>query len=271
MEKRTTVTSVFAISIILLVGCAQRNNPAPVDSVYRGKSIFDFSPNSLTAPEYVVEKGDTLYSIAFRAGIDFKDLARFNQISPPYAIFPGQKIRLNKSYKAKSNKNVISKKQKDIKRSEKKVEQAKKQEYVKQGKQNVTKGKSEGSFDLKKWRWPANGKIIARFSHKELGNKGLEIAGQRGDPIFAANSGKVVYAGKALRGYGNLIIIKHSDDYLSAYAHNQRIRVQEKDWIMAGQHIADMGDSDADQVKLRFEIRYRGSTVDPERFLPTNR
>ena len=248
--------------------CAQRGAPAPVDSVYRGKSIFDFEPNSLNQATYQVKKGDTLYSIAFRAGVDFKKLATENHIRPPYSIFPGQTLRLRPANKANGSKNSNPSKQNNITKSEKKVATAQKQEYLKIGKQNVKKVNNTIGFDLGNWRWPATGKIIARFSNAELGNKGLEIAGKRGDPIYAANSGKVVYAGKALRGYGNLIIIKHSDDYLSAYAHNQVNRVEEQDWIAVGQHIADMGDTDTDEVKLRFEVRFRGSTVDPERFLP---
>ncbi|WP_016957902.1 peptidoglycan DD-metalloendopeptidase family protein [Catenovulum agarivorans] len=256
------------ITSLCLSACAQRTGPAPVDSVYRGKSIFDFEPNSLQQSKYTVVKGDTLYSIAFRAGVEFIQLARQNNIKPPYAIFPGQTLVLNKSHNSKGSKKLSPSKQIDISKSEKKVATASKQEYLKSGKQNVNKVKNPIGFDLGSWRWPASGKIVARFSNAELGNKGLEIAGKRGDPIYAANSGKVVYAGKALRGYGNLIIIKHSDDYLSAYAHNQVNRVKEQDWITVGQHIADMGDTDTDEVKLRFEVRFRGSTVDPEKFLP---
>ncbi|EWH08672.1 lipoprotein NlpD [Catenovulum agarivorans DS-2] len=269
MRITTAPNSIIVIlACLCIVACAQRSGPAPVDSVYRGKSIFDFEPNSLNQSSYTVVRGDTLYSIAFRAGVDFKSLAVQNNISAPYAIYPGQTLILRKSHDQKRSKKTKSSKQNVISKAEKKVATAKEQEYLKRGKQNVTKVKNPIGFDLGSWRWPARGKIIARFSNAELGNKGLEIAGKRGDPIYAANSGKVVYAGRALRGYGNLIIIKHSDDYLSAYAHNQVIRVKEQDWITVGQHIADMGDTDTDEVKLRFEVRFRGSTVDPEKFLP---
>lgn len=256
------------IASICLSACAQRTGPAPVDSVYRGKSIFDFEPNSLTQANYTVIKGDTLYSISFRSGVELKQLARQNNIKPPYSIFPGQTLLLHKSSNPKGSKKQNPSKQIIISKPEKKVATESNQEYLKTRKQNVNKINNPIGFDLGSWRWPASGKIVARFSNAELGNKGLEIAGKRGDPIYAANSGKVVYAGKALRGYGNLIIIKHSDDYLSAYAHNQVNRVKEQDWITVGQHIADMGDTDTDEVKLRFEVRFRGSTVDPERFLP---
>lgn len=264
---------IIVLTCLVLLSCAQRQSPAPVNSVYKGKSIHDFQPGSLKQTQYKVRRGDTLYSIAFRAGQDFRQLAKLNKISEPYSIYPGQMIKLELS-----NKTIVSNQKKkwnkkNTKVVEKKLDNKKRQEYVvKQGKQNVTKNKLENnqfaSFNLSNWQWPANGRVIARFSYKELGNKGLDITGNKGEPIHAANSGKVVYAGNALRGYGNLIIIKHSDDYLSAYAHNKIIRVKEKDWIKVGQHIADMGDTDTDRVKLRFEIRYKGNTVNPEKFLP---
>jgi lipoprotein NlpD len=116
--------------------------------------------------------------------------------------------------------------------------------------------------------WPADGEIVEQFSLREQGNKGLDIANQAGTTIVAAAEGKVVYTGDALRGFGNLIIIKHSDDYLTAYAHTQQILVKEQEVVKAGQKIALMGKSGTDRVKLHFEIRYRGRSVDPQRFLP---
>ncbi|GAA5218419.1 peptidoglycan DD-metalloendopeptidase family protein [Corallincola platygyrae] len=124
---------------------------------------------------------------------------------------------------------------------------------------------------VSRWRWPSKGKVISWFNSKEQGTKGIDFAGKKGDPIYAAADGKVVYSGSALRGYGQLIIIKHSEDYLSAYAHNSRLRVKEQQWVRAGQHIADMGSSGAERVKLHFEIRYRGASVNPTRYLPKKR
>jgi lipoprotein NlpD len=111
------------------------------------------------------------------------------------------------------------------------------------------------------------GPILAKFSSQEHGNKGLDIGGALGTPVKAAAAGQVVYAGNALRGYGNLIIIKHNDDFLSAYAHNHRLLVKERESVAAGQTIAEMGNSDADRIQLHFEIRYRGKSVDPLRYL----
>ena len=110
--------------------------------------------------------------------------------------------------------------------------------------------------------------LVSRFNPGEMGNKGIDISGRRGQPVVAAASGRVVYAGNALRGYGNLVIIKHNDDYLSAYAHNDVLRVTEQQVVKAGQIIADMGNSESSKVQLHFEIRYKGQSVDPVRFLP---
>lgn len=118
------------------------------------------------------------------------------------------------------------------------------------------------------WRWPTDGKIIDNFSAAEGGNKGIDIAGSRGQPVVATASGRVVYAGNALRGYGNLIIIKHNDDYLSAYAHNDSMLVREQQEVKAGQKIATMGSTGTSSVRLHFEIRYKGKSVNPLRYLP---
>lgn len=116
------------------------------------------------------------------------------------------------------------------------------------------------------WIWPANGKTIGTFS--EGGNKGVDIAGKAGDAVIAAGDGKVVYSGTGLRGYGKLVIIKHNNTYLSAYAHNQNILVKEGQSVTKGQKIAEMGNTDADQVKLHFEVRRSGKPVDPLKYLP---
>ncbi|MGM3174736.1 murein hydrolase activator NlpD [Dickeya lacustris] len=118
------------------------------------------------------------------------------------------------------------------------------------------------------WRWPTDGKVIDSFSASEGGNKGIDIAGSRGQSVIATASGRVVYSGNALRGYGNLIIIKHNDDYLSAYAHNETMLVREQQEVKAGQQIATMGSTGTSSVRLHFEIRYKGKSVNPLRFLP---
>lgn len=117
------------------------------------------------------------------------------------------------------------------------------------------------------WTWPASGKVLAGFD--EARNKGLTIGGQAGDPVLAAADGRIVYAGSGLRGYGNLVIIKHNATYLTAYAHNRTLLVKEDEAVRRGQKIAEMGSSDADQVNLHFEIRKQGKPMDPARLLPT--
>ena len=116
------------------------------------------------------------------------------------------------------------------------------------------------------WIWPTNGALLAGFD--EVKNKGLDIGGKAGDPIVASGDGRVVYAGAGLRGYGNLIILKHNNTFLTAYAHNQTLLVKEDQSVRRGQKIAEMGSSDADRVKLHFEIRRQGKPVDPAKYLP---
>ncbi|EIY7877755.1 peptidoglycan DD-metalloendopeptidase family protein [Salmonella enterica] len=118
------------------------------------------------------------------------------------------------------------------------------------------------------WVWPANGKVILPYSTAEGGNKGIDIAGARGTPVYAAGAGKVVYVGNQLRGYGNLIMIKHNEDYITAYAHNDTMLVNNGQSVKAGQKIATMGSTDAASVRLHFQIRYRATAIDPLRYLP---
>lgn len=127
---------------------------------------------------------------------------------------------------------------------------------------------ASGSTAITGWRWPTDGKIIDNFSAAEGGNKGVDISGSRGQSILATANGRVVYAGNALRGYGNLIIIKHNDDYLSAYAHNDTMLVREQQEVRAGQKIATMGSTGTSTTRLHFEIRYKGKSVNPLRYLP---
>jgi lipoprotein NlpD len=192
----------------------------------------------------VVVAGDTLYGLAEELGVDFKELARWNNIPPPYTIRSGQVLRTTPPGSATQS-----------------------------GRTRSSTGKPSSSprhrstAGVGSWVWPANGPIVRRFSARGT-NKGLDIGGRRGAAVHAAAPGKVVYKGSGLRGYGQLIIIKHNRDFLSAYAHSDRIYVEEGDVIKRGQKIAAMGSSGTDQVKLHFEIRYRGSPVDPLKYLP---
>jgi lipoprotein NlpD len=131
-----------------------------------------------------------------------------------------------------------------------------------------TSNSANNTTPVSSWLWPVNGKIIDNFSLSDGGNKGIDVAGTRGQPILATADGRVVYAGNALRGYGNLIIIKHNDDYLSAYAHNDTMLVREQQQVTAGQKIATMGSTGTSSARLHFEIRYKGKSVNPLRYLP---
>jgi lipoprotein NlpD len=267
---------------INLVACSSRDKPAPVVTVYGSTPLKNSVKNSINTDEYTVRSGETLYSIAWRANSDVRQIAKLNKISPPYNIYSGQKLFLvsknkGKSVKASRSKDSSKKQTKSSNHTSTKVVKntiasSKKQAYG----ENVSKKKivrshspvSNFSQKISHWKWPVKGKIIAKFSSKVQGNKGIDIAGRRGTKIRSAASGKVVYAGSALRGYGKLIIIKHNDDYLSAYAHNDKILVKEQQYIKSGDVIAKMGNSGSQRVMLHFEVRFRGKSVDPLKYLP---
>jgi lipoprotein NlpD len=271
-KKLTSVS--FLLLLFLLASCSSSHKPAPVVDVQGSVPLSKRVKSSLKGREYIVRKGETLYSIAWRANLDVASLASFNQLSSPYQIFPGQKIFLaKKSTKASENvahlESVQNQKQKRVKKP---VASSKKQAYgknVRGQKVNKKTSTNGGTFSqkIKHWAWPAKGKVIEGFSTAKQGNKGINIAGRRGDSVRSTADGKVVYAGDALRGYGQLVIVKHNDDYLSAYAHNDRLLVKEQQLVKAGQIIARMGDTDAERVMLHFEVRFRGKSVNPMKYL----
>ena len=216
-----------------------------------------------------VQTGDTLYSIAWESGRDYRDLARWNRIAPPYLIKPGQKLRLfppagadqasrppPKTPPPASGQHAAAEKTPD-----------KKKTAVEKPRAPAKTPAPAGAARQIDWSWPAEGALLERYSENGP-NKGIDIAGRKGQPILAAATGQVVYQGGGLRGYGQLIIIKHNADFLSAYAHCDRIYVKEGNVIKRGQKIADMGSTGADRAKLHFEVRYRGAPVDPQDYLP---
>ena len=196
---------------------------------------------------HTVRSGETLYSIAFNAGLDYQTLARWNGIRSPYVIRAGQRLKLVPPARNLS-KNTAS--------------PAKKTQTPERKSSTLAKATSQSG-----WIWPVKGPILKRFSTKS-GNKGIDIGGKNGRGIRAAAGGKVVYAGSGLRGYGKLIIVKHDDVYLSAYAHNSKLLVEDGTAVSKGQQIALMGDTGTDRVKLHFEIRQRGKPVNPLNYLP---
>lgn len=267
------------LCILVISGCSSRNSPAPVVESKTPISLNNSSTASINGTVYRVKKGETLYSIAWRANTDIRTLAKLNNLSAPYKIFPDQKLLLvRNSTQASSNKPSAKKSTKSSgitssKEIKKPIASNKKPAYggVVSGQKTSKKPTSKAttfSQKIREWRWPASGKVISTFSTALQGNKGIDIAGRRGDKIRVAASGTVVYAGNALRGYGNLIIVKHNDDYLSAYAHNDKILVKEDQVVNVGDVIGRMGDTDAKRVMLHFEVRFRGKSVNPQKYLP---
>ncbi|REL30465.1 peptidoglycan DD-metalloendopeptidase family protein [Thalassotalea euphylliae] len=267
------------VSLLVLSACSTRNTPAPVVESRSTVSVQTQTPASIKSSSYTVRKGETLYSIAWRANSDVRTIAKLNRLLPPYRIFPGQKLKISgNSSKPSRNKSSANNSTKSSgtttnKAPKKAIATTKKQEYGKAASgQKISKKPattaSNFSQKIRRWLWPAKGKVIATFSTAAQGNKGIDIAGKRGDRITAAADGKVVYAGSALRGYGKLIIVKHNDDYLSAYAHNDELLVKEQQSVKAGDVIAKMGDTDAQRVMLHFEVRFRGKSVNPMKYLP---
>lgn len=253
---------------------ARHNGLRPPYHIYPGQTLrLDVPGRKQVA--YRVRRGDTLNGIARRTGHSVADLASLNGLRPPYRIYVGQALALHSIGAAAAPSAPASATPASASASK---PTAKPAPAVKSSRPLApAKGKAYAGSGVQKnavvngpiaWQWPVKGPVISGFSLAETGNKGVDIRGSRGEAVKAAAAGKVVYAGNALRGYGNLIIIKHNDDYLSAYAHNEVLRVKEQDSVQAGQHIADMGSSDATDVRLHFEIRHQGKSVDPRKYLP---
>lgn len=275
MSERNISTYILLVSICFLQACADRGRPAPVVSLGNSIPVKKSEKNTLKTTTHKVKLGETLYSIAWRSGKDVRTIAALNNISAPYNIYPDQVLQLVVKSKKNRSTTAVAKvsnvKTVEIKQkySKKDVAKVKTPEYGEKSDGKTTNVKVPSlTQKVDHWIWPVKGKIISRFSASAKGNKGIDIAGNKGQPIKAAAKGLVVYAGNALRGYGNLIIIKHNDDYLSAYAHNDELLIKEQQIIKAGQVIATMGNSGTNQNKLHFEIRFRGKSVNPTRYLP---
>jgi lipoprotein NlpD len=301
--KRCLRWSLLFTFAVILAGCAQRPvKHAPI--VERGTEMKKPVPPVPVAPivapvvqikkpleteNYVVQKGDTMYSIAFMRGVDYRDLAELNNIENPGAIQIGQQLRVPVPVPTKiaepklavvkaatppggmKNQPKVGK----IPYSEKALAQAEAMQddsYQDAGPVvsevvPVPPVKEADEEERLEWGMPTNGRVITVYS-ENANRKGVDIAGRRGQAIVASAAGKVVYSGSGLRGYGKLVIIKHNKTFLSAYAHNDQISVKEGQNVTKGQQIAEMGETDSDQVKLHFEIRKFGKPVDPAQYLP---
>ncbi|MGH1461703.1 MAG: peptidoglycan DD-metalloendopeptidase family protein [Neptuniibacter sp.] len=278
MKKRGAI----AVIICLLLTACGGGTRAPVSDRSLSNSETP-SPNT-----YIVRKGDTLYSIAFRYGIEYRALARLNNIDQNYSIYPGQRLKLRTATRITGKESIVSDKSITAPKVEivKRVEAKSKKTNVsaRQTDQKPTtkpSGKTvQNRVEVKPksnwvppsgpilWKWPAQGNVIQHYKTKGTVNKGINISGRKGSPVKAAAAGKVVYAGNGLLGYGNLVIVEHNQQFLSAYAHNSRVLVKENDKVKVGQKIAEMGNTGADQVMLHFEIRRDGKPMNPLKYLP---
>lgn len=284
---------------LIMTGCSTvvvQQSPKPGGNAH---PVVAASPQGT----YTVAKGDTLYSIAFRNGTDFRDVARLNNIAPPYTIWPGQVLKLsdNASTLGHATSVVAKAPQRGTaatismpaSRTAASVPSTNISSHPAQassaaiapsaapspsttsvgstpstvGSAPILASGSTHTVSGVKWRWPATGSVVSRFQ-ANAAIPGIDIAGKEGEPVVAAADGVVVYSGNGLVGYGELIIIKHNDSFLSAYGHNRKRLVTEGQHVKAGQQIAEMGSSGGSRDELQFQIRKDGSPVDPLDYLP---
>lgn len=221
----------------------------------------------ITGDFYTVKSGDSLMSISRKSGVSYSNLIKINHLQKPYGIYTGQRIYLKSNSSSESLADRVPQKVVPVAGGNVQsasVGSAAVPASVASVPSKVVSGRSRSVSGVS-WMWPAKGTVIRNFSST---NKGIDIAGSRGQSVNAAAAGQVVYSGNALRGYGNLIIINHDNEYLSAYAHNDMLLVKEGQRVKKGQVIAKMGSTDASRVMLHFEIRYRGNSVNPRKYLP---
>ncbi|MFO1323401.1 MAG: peptidoglycan DD-metalloendopeptidase family protein [Burkholderiales bacterium] len=330
--RRASVLRLAALAIVAvtIAGCASRTRapvedrsatpprPAPPAATAPVPAQPPAAETAPTGPTYVVKRGDTLFQIALDSGLDYRELAAWNNIENVNLIRVGQVLRLTAPGEpAPSATGVTTAPLRTVPQvveakpgapaaaapavarntdNYKSSPKALKEPYSEQAVRDVTRlaaappepsapppvaaprpepraepphvpGIDDGDDDKLDWVWPTKGKVVGSFS--ETANlKGIDIAGTAGQPVLASAAGTVVYAGTGLRGYGKLIIVKHNKTYLSAYAHNREILVKEGQAVTKGQKIAEMGNTDATEVKLHFEIRRLGKPMDPARYLP---
>ncbi len=248
--KAFICAALLGTPLLLLAGCGGHQAYAPVSSRTAAAQT--------TLGQHTVQGGETLYSIAWQYGFDYKALAEWNRIKPPYRIQQGQRLTLIPAASTQAKAAPRSPRKSDTTSS--------KQEPGEPSPTSDDDSTVAASANLT-WMWPAKGDLLAKFGT----TKGINIAGQEGDPINTTAAGRVVYSGSGLVGLGELVIVRHNETYLSAYAHNKLRLVQEGDKVKAGQTIAQMGRTGAERVMLHFEVRKDGKPVDPLQYLPKQR
>ena len=248
-----------AVFVALLITACGQAVMAPIGKDPRVSDIWAQSAVSRTTT-HIVKKGETLYSIAFAYGLNFREVANWNNISSPFVIYPGQRLNLVPSVRV-ATKPASSTQQTDQGSNSSTTENS-----ALVAKQESATDSSTANKQVSSWVWPVKGPVVKTF--KQTKQKGIDISGELGQLVRASADGNVVYSGGGLIGYGELIIIKHNKNYLSAYGHNKKLLVKQGDFVKSGQQIATMGLSGTDEVKLHFEIRRDGKPVDPIRYLP---
>ncbi len=281
----------IALAAAVLAGCGTRvRAPAPVEDRSQGGRPpapavavqpvrppvavpQDSAPAAPRAGYYTVKPGDTLIRIALEAGQNWRDLVRWNNLENPNVIEVGQVLRVTPPAGPAPAEVAVVRPVTPASGTPVPPAQGASEARPPAAAAPIpapaTAGRaSEAVEEDVPWAWPTAGAPTVLAGFDEARNKGLDIGGKAGDPVLASADGRVVYAGAGLRGYGNLIILKHNNTYLTAYAHNQALLVKEDQTVRKGQKIAEMGSSDADRVKLHFEIRRQGKPVDPSKYLP---
>ena len=242
----------LSIMVTSLSGCfSNKSHFAPVVNAWYQSSAKN---------TYLVRHGDTIYSIAWAFGVDYHSLAVANHLKPPYEIVAGLRLKMTTVPRGQSIKYTY-------KASEKryvKPHVIRKPEKLRERQRDL---RYKGPDRIAQWHWPTRGRLVERFTPGVAGSQGIAISGKYGQPVRAAAKGVVVYSGDGVRGYGNLIIVKHNRHYLSAYAFNQRNLVKVGDIVRTGGVIARMGNNDAGRALLYFEIRRDGQPINPLRFL----
>lgn len=274
----------------VLAGCMTTSKPRKPAPVVIAKPGSPASSGALGASRkakpgevYVVKKGDTLSLIAASRQLSVGQLASLNGLTPPYRIFIGQRLRVSDTDNSPGEVQITPYQSPEVTTapvsSAPEIGSAplprtpsttvsnsdtKSASSSGNGQMPVETVKKDNTKNVTNWLWPVKGMVLKKFGN---GSKGIDISGQAGQAVLAAADGVVVYSGDKLRGYGNMIIIKHNDEFLSAYAHNSQLRAKENDRVKAGAHIADMGVNESGSPALHFEIRYKGKPVDPLRYL----
>lgn len=252
LRIRNTAVVVLA-AVLLLAGCGELGPP----------------PKKNYAAYHTVRPGDTLYSIAWRYGYDYREVAAWNRIRPPYSIYPGQRLLVVPTSRGAvvEERTIATAPAKPVPPAPA-IPAARPAPTAKPAPPAaVEKPAPRPHQGPMRWQWPTAGNVKRGFNNT-ASKKGINIAGRLGQPVYAASGGDVVYSGSGLVGYGNLVIIKHDDVFLSAYGHNRRLLVKEGEKVKPGQMIAEMGETAKDGALLHFEIRQEGKPVDPMRYLP---